>query len=147
MTNAKNIQGKGMSFAAGISIVSGVLIILSSLIAWSEFATSIFGFRGMWWLDNSMVDRWAGQEEQAREVEDITVRAPIVAVITSLTSGFLVLLSGAMMYLRPLRKRIWGVMVLIFCVMALLSLGGFVFGIALGVIGGILAIANRQVVG
>ncbi|MGH9989036.1 MAG: DUF6114 domain-containing protein [Nitrososphaera sp.] len=50
-----------------------------------------------------------------------------------------------MMYLRPQNKRIWGVIALIFSVMALLSLDGFLLGTGLGVIGGILAIANRQV--
>jgi hypothetical protein len=51
-----------------------------------------------------------------------------------------------MMYFKPQRKRIWGIMVLIFSVLALLSMGGFfVFGVGLGVIGGILSIVDKQI--
>lgn len=39
-----------------------------------------------------------------------------------------------------------GIMMLIFSVLALLSLAGFfVFGIGLGVIGGVLSLVNRQI--
>lgn len=141
MTDTKSIQSKRMSFAAGISIVAGALIIFSGLMAWSEYSTtntSIFDFRGL--------DFWSGTEEEGREIEVAIIRLPPIAVVTGLTSGFVVLLAGAMMYFKPQGKRIWGIMALIFSVLALLALGGFfVFGTGLGVIGGILSIANKQV--
>jgi hypothetical protein len=144
MTDAKGIQRKRMSFAAVISMAAGALIICSGLIAWSQYTAtttaSIFDFRGMdWW------SRSAGEEEGG-EIEFAMIRLPSVAIVTGLTSGVVVLLSGTMMYLKPQRKQIWGIMVLIFSVLALLSLGGyFVFGVGLGVIGGIMSIVNKQI--
>ncbi len=142
MADAKGIQSKRMSFAAVISIAAGALIIFSSLIVWSEYATttpSFFNFRGMEWWSGL-----AGEEEKG--IEAAMTRLPSVALVTGLISGIVVLLAGAMMYFKPQKKRIWGIMVLIFSVLALLSLGGFfVFGVGLGVIGGILSIANKQV--
>ncbi len=142
MADAKGIQSKRMSFAAVISIAAGALIIFSGLIAWSEYATatpSFFDFRGTDW--------WSGLAgEGGRGIEVAMIRLPSVAVVTGLTSGVVVLLAGAMVYFKPQMKRIWGIIVLIFSVLALLSLGGFfVFGVGLGVIGGILSIANRQI--
>ncbi len=147
MSDAKSIQSKRMSFAAGISIVAGALIIFSSLIGWFGFTTSsIFGSRGMWgWMDNFIQEWWSGLGEETRGVEGTMTGVPLIAVVTGLASGFVVLLAGAMMYLRPESRRIWGIMALIFSVLAFLSLGGFLFGTGLGIIGGILAIANRQV--
>ncbi len=144
MIDAKGIQTKRMSFAAAISIAAGALIIFSSLIAWSEYTrtTSIFDFRGTdWWSGPT-----GGEEEAAGEIEAAMMRLPSAAVVTGLTSGVVVLFAGSMMFFKPQRKRIWGIIVLIFSVLALLSLGGFfVFGVGLGVIGGILSVANKQI--
>jgi hypothetical protein len=96
-------------------------------------------------MDNFIQKWWSGLGEETSGVEGTMTRLPFVAVVTGLASGFVVLLAGAMMYLRPQSRRIWGTVTLIFSVLAFLSLGGFLFGIGLGVIGGILAIANRQV--
>ncbi len=143
MTDAKGVQSKRMSLAAGISIAAGALIIFSGLIAWSQYTTttttSIFDFRGRDW--------GSGLEgEGGRGSEVAILRLPSAAVVTGLASGVIVLLAGAMMYVKPQRKRIWGIMALIFSVLALLSLGGFfVFGVGLGVIGGILSIVNKQI--
>ena len=143
MTDARSIQNRRMSFAAGISIVAGALIIFSSMIVWPQYATSIVGSRGIWWwMDDSIGEGESGVEGG---VDDMIISAPNAAIVTGLASGVVVLLGGVMMYLRPQNKRIWGVMALIFSVMALLTLGGFLLGTGLGVIGGILAIANRQV--
>jgi hypothetical protein len=145
MTYAKGIQSKRMSFAVVISIAAGVLIIFSGLIAWSQYTTttsnSIFDFGGTDWWSGS-----AGEEEEGRGIEVAMIRLPSVSVVTGLTSGVVVSLAGAMMYFKPQRKRIWGIMVLIFSVLALLSMGGFfVFGVGLGVIGGILSIVDKQI--
>ncbi len=147
MTDAKGIQGKKrISFAAVISMAAGALIIFSGLIAWSQVtittSNSIFDLRGTGW--------WSGLtgqgEEEGRETEVAMIWLPSVAVVTGLTSGVIVLLAGTMMYLKPQRKRIWGIMVLIFSILALLSLGNFfVFGVGLGVIGGVLSIVNKQI--
>lgn len=141
MTDAKGIQSKRISFATAISIAAGALIIFSSLIAWSEYSTtsSIFDFREMDW--------WSGLTgEEGRGNEVTMIRLPSVAVVTGLTSGIVVLLAGLMTHFKPKMKRIWGIMVLIFSVLALFSLGSFyVFGVGLGVIGGILSIVNRQI--
>lgn len=144
MTDARSIQNRRMSFAAGISIVAGALIIFSSLIVWPQYATSIVGSRGIWWrMDDFMEEGESGVEGGG--VNGMIMAAPNAAAVTGLASGVLVLLGGIMMYFRPQNKRIWGIIALIFSVMALLSLGGFLIGAGLGVIGGILAIANRQV--
>lgn len=143
MTDARGIQNKRMSFAAGISIAAGILIIFSSLIVWPQYAISIIGSRGMWWgIDDSIGEGESGVEGG---VDGRIIGVPNVAAVIGLASGAGVLLGGIMMYLRPQNKRIWGVIALIFSVIALLSLSGVLIGAGLGVIGGILGIANRQV--
>jgi Family of unknown function (DUF6114)/zinc-ribbon domain len=55
--------------------------------------------------------------------------------------GIIVIFSGVMLYIKPERHVIWGVLVIVFSVISFYgALGGFVIGFILGLIGGILGI-------
>ena len=49
-----------------------------------------------------------------------------------------------MMYKVPSQIRIWGAFVIVFSVLSILEMGGFLIGGILGIIGGIMAMANKQ---
>jgi hypothetical protein len=60
--------------------------------------------------------------------------------IIGLVSGVIVLIGAAMLYTRPEESATWGVLILMFSIISLLGMGGFLIGFLLGLIGGILAI-------
>ena len=57
-----------------------------------------------------------------------------------LVSGIAILIGAAMIYTRPNKAPTWGLIVLIFSIVSLFGMGGFIFGAILGIIGGALAL-------
>jgi hypothetical protein len=55
-------------------------------------------------------------------------------------SGIIILFSASLIYLKPQKNRIWGIVIRIFSLIAIIGMGGFVLGTVLGLIGGILAL-------
>jgi len=69
---------------------------------------------------------------------------PEVLSIAIITCGVIIIAVSVMMYKTPSQNRIWGVFVIVFSAMSILEMGGFLIGGILGIIGGIMAIANKQ---
>ena len=57
--------------------------------------------------------------------------------------GLLVIL-GSVMIRKPAKQRTWGIITVILSIISLFFGGGFLIGMVLGLIGGILAIANKK---
>lgn len=63
-----------------------------------------------------------------------------ILMALGLIFGIIVLLGAFMMYARPDQHTIWGTIVLVFSLTSIVIGGGFILGLILGLIGGILAI-------
>lgn len=58
-----------------------------------------------------------------------------------LTCGVLVLLGAIMLRSRPVNRKAWGIMTVVFSIPSVVTGGGFIIGFILGIIGGVLAIS------
>ncbi len=66
----------------------------------------------------------------------------LVLGVIGLAFGMLVLVGAIMLYAHPEQHVTWGVIILVFSILSIFtSLGGFLIGLILGIIGGALAIA------
>jgi uncharacterized membrane protein len=54
--------------------------------------------------------------------------------------GIVVIVAAVMLYRNPPQKTLWGVLVLVLSIVSIFVGGGFLLGLILGVIGGILAL-------
>jgi len=117
-----------------ISLIGGILIILGSL------------YTTMWGI-GMMGGAYGGMMGQP------AYGAMTGTWILGLVSGIIVLISAIMLNIRPGEathgKRacctMWGTMILIFSIVSLFggSMGGFLIGAILGIIGGALALSSR----
>ena len=65
-----------------------------------------------------------------------------VVIALAMVFGTLVLLGAILLYLRPQEHVIWGLVIVIFSILSLFpALGGFIIGMILGIVGGIMAIS------
>jgi hypothetical protein len=55
--------------------------------------------------------------------------------------GALVLLGALMLHIRPLNKKAWGILVIVFSIPSVITGGGFIIGFILGIIGGAKALS------
>lgn len=116
-----------------ISLIAGILIILGSLY------TTMWGIGMMSGIGGMM-----GQQAYG---------AMTGTWILGLVSGIIVLISAIMLNIRPGEAThgmracctMWGTMILIFSIVSLFggSMGGFLIGAILGIIGGALALSSR----
>lgn len=56
--------------------------------------------------------------------------------IVGLICGVVVLLGAIMLHSRPVNKKAWGIMILVFSISSVVTGGGFIIGFILGIIGG-----------
>lgn len=110
--------------ASGLSLASGILILVGAIISWVWHASFL---PQMGWMMG------------APNVMPFTTSLVVIGVV----SGAIILLSALMMSSRPSESSKWGVIVLVFSVLSLFGMGGFLIGAVLGIVGGILAIAKR----
>ncbi len=61
--------------------------------------------------------------------------------LIGLVSGIMVTLGAAMLNTRPSEHTAWGMIILVFSVISLLGMGGFVVGAILGIVGGTLSLS------
>lgn len=110
--------------ASGLSLASGILILVGAIISWIWHASFL---PQMGWMMG------------APNVMPFTASLVVIGVV----SGAIILLSALMMSSRPSESSKWGVIVLVFSVLSFFGMGGFLIGAVLGIVGGILAIAKR----
>jgi hypothetical protein len=61
-----------------------------------------------------------------------------------LICGALVLFGAILMHARPVNKKIWGVIVMVFSIPSVITGGGFIVGFILGIMGGFLAFRKTR---
>jgi hypothetical protein len=115
------------STAFGLSLAAGVLILIGSLITWILFP----GFQ--WNLIGHMM---GGEGMMGGTGMGWLFPLPLV-------SGAVVLVGTIGMNLRPQQIQMWGTLVLIFSILALIGMGFSILGGLLGIASGIIALSQR----
>ena len=110
--------------ASGLSLTSGILILAGAVIPWIWHVLFYPQMSWMMGTPNAM---------------------PIFAgmIVIGVISGAIIVLSAVMMSSRPSESPKWGVIVLVFSILSLFGMGGFLIGAVLGIAGGTLAIVKR----
>jgi hypothetical protein len=70
---------------------------------------------------------------------------PFTAIaIIGLISGVLVLFGAIMLLARPINKKVWGAIVVVFSIPSVITGGGFIIGFILGILGGTSAFSKKS---
>jgi hypothetical protein len=64
--------------------------------------------------------------------------------VVGITCGVLVLFEAAMLYLKPVNRKVWGILVAVSSVPSLICGGGFIVGLLLAVFGGKTALTMQK---
>jgi len=63
--------------------------------------------------------------------------------LVGLVSGILVIIGALILNARPAEHTAWGTIILVFSILSLLGMGGFIVGAVLGITGGAFALSWR----
>jgi hypothetical protein len=72
---------------------------------------------------------------------DTTLLYQLTAI--GLLLGFMVLIGAAMLRIKPAKKKVWGIIIVIFSITSVITGGGFIIGFILGIIGGAKALSRK----
>ncbi len=114
---------EGFNVPSGLSLAAGVIILFGGIASW-VWHTVFFSHMG--WM---MSAPW---------FTPMLLGTSLVGTV----SGAMVILGAIMMSQRPHESHKWGVIVLVFSLLSLFGMGGFLIGTVLGIIGGVLALAK-----
>jgi hypothetical protein len=118
-----------------LSIIGGILIFVSSAIStvWFAIGSSSFGYGDFW-----------GMMAGFHSIMGFNNEYLLGFSVLGLVCGVIAVIGSFVLNLRPFEHVSWGVIVLVFSAVSLVSIGGWFVGAALGIAGGALAIAWRS---
>ncbi|HEX9429118.1 MAG TPA: DUF6114 domain-containing protein [Candidatus Bathyarchaeia archaeon] len=113
-----------------LSLLGGIFILLGAFVM-SMFA---FGTGNMMGMMGMMSGTMAGSSGL---MAMMMMGYSFAFAIVGLASGALVILGSVMLYNRPSESQIWSAVILAFSLLSILgSMGGFMVGLVMGVLGG-----------
>ena len=113
-----------------LSLLGGIFILLGAFVM-SMFA---FGTGNMMGMMGMMSGTMAGSSGL---MAMMMMGYSFAFAIVGLASGALVILGSVMLYNRPSESRIWSAVIFAFSLLSILgSMGGFMVGLVMGVLGG-----------
>jgi len=132
------VEGKPVApFILGL--IAGIFIFLGAIVM-SMFAfgtASMMGSMGGA-MSGMMSNMYAGMS-----MGMMMGFAPALTVV-GIASGVMVILGSVMVYTHPSESQLWGAIILAFSVVSIIGgMGGFLVGLILGVVGGVLALTWR----
>jgi hypothetical protein len=107
-----------------LSLIAGILIVSNS---------ALLGIAARWFP--GMIPTLPGS------ANDTTVLYRLTAV--GLIVGVIVLLGAVLLHSKPVHKKAWGIMILVFSIPSVVTGGGFIIGFILGIIGGALTLSRK----
>ena len=121
-------MSKGFTAALVLSVIAGILIWINCILLGSEIGTLMLLYSG------------------AVGVNALVLSIPpsllYVFIAVGVVLGLLVLLGALMAYHSPSRKA-WGALVLICSILSVIIGAGFLFGMILGLIGGLVSLTLK----
>jgi hypothetical protein len=118
-------QSEKHTKAFTLSLIAGILIVSN---------TALLGVAARWFP--GMIPILPGSS-----ANDTTLLYRLTAV--GLIFGVLVLLGAILLRIKPVNKKAWGIMILVFSIPSVVTGGGFIIGFILGIIGGALALSRK----
>jgi hypothetical protein len=119
--NQKEKQNKAFI----LSITAGILIIINS---------TLLGIVTMWFP-------WIMPTLPGSSSNDTTLLYNLT--IIGLVLGVIVLIGATMLHFKPAKKKLWGIIIVIFSIPSIITGGGLIIGFILGIIGGVKAIRQK----
>ena len=127
-----------------LSIIGGSLMIIGGLLPLGMLGMSgPFGMMSE--MDTGeMMDEMMDGESGMMPLQSFLWASVTIISAISIGTGIVLIVGGYLIYRKPESATPWGIAILVASIVSLLSIGGFIIGPILGIIGGILALTRKQ---
>lgn len=118
-------QDSRLTKALLLSMVAGILIISNTI---------LLGVAATWFPE--IIPTLPG--ETANDTQTLYTLTAIGLIL-----GILVLLVAIMLHIKPVHKKVWGILIVVFSIPSVVTGGGFIIGFIFGIIGGTLSLSRK----
>jgi len=132
----KRANGEKQVASFVLSLVGGILILVGGVM--------LVAFSPIPWYYGGMMGGYHGMFSGYYGMMGLFGYWSYFAAAIGLVSGLVVLSGAIMIYTRPAKSVFWGSLILVFSVLSLFGMGGFLFGGILGMVGGLLALFTPE---
>jgi hypothetical protein len=115
-----------------LSLIGGILILLGGGVSSMWFMFGGFGIGGMMGGFSGMMGGFQGM------MGSLGIPFGFISglFLIGLVSGIIITIGAVMLNARPSEHNAWGMIILVFSIISLLGMGGFLVGAILGIVGG-----------
>jgi hypothetical protein len=114
-----------------ISLIGGIIVLLGSI------AMAIMIGSGYWWMGMN------GNHYSMMGTFSLDSGMMYLLSAFGVACGIVILIGALMLNRRPHEAATWGTIILIFSLLSLVDMGGFIIGTLLGIIGGVIALTSE----
>jgi hypothetical protein len=118
-------QSEKLNKAFILSLIAGIFILSN---------TVLLGVATMW--SPEIIPTLPGSSGN-----DTSILYQLTAI--GLILGFVILIGAIMLHFKPSKKKVWGIIIVVFSLPSVITGGGFIIGFILGIIGGALALSRK----
>jgi hypothetical protein len=124
-----------------LSLIGGILMLVGGGVSSMWFMFGGLGMGGMMGGFGSMMGGFQGM------MGSLGIPFGFMSgfFLIGLVSGVIVTIGALMLNTRPSEYNAWGMIILVFSIISLLGMGGFIVGAILGIIGGALAMSWKPI--
>jgi hypothetical protein len=123
--NEASVLSEKPSKAFSLSVIAGILILCNAV---------LLGVVAKWFIGIMPTLPGSAGNDPTFLIELATV---------GLIFGVLVFFGALMLRIKPLNKKVWGIIIMVFSIPSVIMGGGFIIGFILGIIGGKLALTGK----
>lgn len=128
-----------------LSIIGGSLMIIGGLLPLGMLGMSgHFGMMSEMDTGEMMGEMMEGESGMMMPLQSFLWASVTIISAISIGTGIVLIVGGYLIYRKPESATPWGIAILVASIVSLLSIGGFIIGPILGIIGGILALTRKQ---
>ncbi len=126
-------SNQGITFAYIVSLVGGLIILITSIINVLWYSSGAPNFGGYGSFISGLMDGYHTFMGTYGSSYGFLAGISLVAVIC----GVVVLMSAINLRLNPRQQMIWAIVIIVFSIVSFVGMGGFFIGAILGIVGGV----------
>ncbi len=132
--------------AFALSLIGGILMVIGGGITSMWFTSGGLGIAGMMGgFGGGIIGGMGGFPWMLGGAFGANFGLMSALTMVGLIAGLVVLTASILLNSRPADSKTWGTIILVFSIVSLIGMGGFVIGALLGIAGGALALSWRPV--
>jgi hypothetical protein len=133
-------SNQGLTFAFIVSLVGGLIVLVSSLVNFVWFLSGAANFGGFGNFMQGAMNGYHGFMGSYGVSNSFLAGISVVGLVC----GVIVLIGAIMLKADSHQSTLWAIVIVVFSVISFVGMGGYFIGAIMGIVGGAFVLSTRQ---